>query len=375
VEADSPGREAVAMAMLTQRSGWRAIIASSGGKLVNEAERAAVRHVRIPFTKNNILSRWRNYVLLKALALRERPALIHAHGLTAARYAQPLAREMRLPIVIDIAQHFYSTPQARKMFEALKHMMGLVRTPSQFMAQFLQKDFGLDDDHLHLVPPGVDLQLYSAGSISAERLQKLSQLWRMPEQASVILVPIPFKPGMGHKVFLNALAKLKNENIFAVLVGRDDPASGIRAEIESLVTQLGLDGKVIMPDYCHDLPAACWLSSVVVSPNINPLGHHTELLAAQAIGRPVIVTDTGANRELVLKDETAWIIAPENVDALTEALSQAVHLNTNQRLNLADSAHNFIADNFPQDIMFDGIMQMYEKLLQPSARRTQVKAA
>ncbi|NBO20222.1 MAG: hypothetical protein EBV03_13585, partial [Proteobacteria bacterium] len=36
------------LAVLTQRRGWRAALASMGGPLVIEAERAAVRHVQLP---------------------------------------------------------------------------------------------------------------------------------------------------------------------------------------------------------------------------------------------------------------------------------------------------------------------------------------
>ncbi len=371
VEPDSPGRDAVTLAMLTQRAGWRAIIGSSGGHLVNEAERAAVRHIRIPLNKDNLLSRWRSAISIRALAHRERPILVHAHGLTATRYALRLSRELRLPFIADITQPIEASAFEHRLFEQIKHGTGLVRVPSEFMAYYLQDHFKLETEQIYHVPPGVDLHTHSARFISAERLQNLSQRWRLPEQASILLVPMPLMTGLGHQVFLDALEKIKSENVFAVLAGRDGTSPQYRASIESKISQQGLTGKVIMPDYCHDLPAACWLSSAVVAPNIAPRGQNTELLAAQAIGRPVIVTDTGANREMVLSGETAWIVPPNNSEALADAMRQAVRLGTQERLNLADYAHNFIAENFQQNLYFDGTMQMYETLLHPSARVAQ----
>jgi glycosyltransferase involved in cell wall biosynthesis len=375
IDPESPGREVVSLASLTQRAGWRAIIASSGGRLINDAERTAVRHIRVPLNKNSMVARWRNYHALRSLALRERPAIIHAHGLMAAYYAAKVGKELRLPHVVDLTQPVAMSHITYKYMECIKRNHTTVRVPSEFMAQHLINEYGLDDDQIYRVQPGVDLQTYSARFISTERLQTLNQLWRLPEQAAVILVPAPTHPDYGHKIFLSAMAQLKHENIFAILAGREDNFVGARAEIESSIGELGLTGKIIMPDYCLDLPAACWLSSAVLAADTVPHGQNIELLAAQAIGRPVIVTQCGANTEMVLNGETAWIVPPNNVDALANALSQAVRLDTNQRLALADCAHNFIADNFPQSMWFNGIMEIYERLLQPSARQDHQRAA
>ena len=142
-----------------------------------------------------------------------------------------------------------------------------------------------------------------------------------------------------------------------------------------MVSHSGLAGMVIMPEACADLPAACWLASVVVAPNTAPRGQIPEILAAQAIGRPVIVTDTGANREMVSSGETAWVVPPDNAEALAEALSQAVRLETDQRLALAAGTHDFIAENFPQASWLDGMLGLYDQMLHPSKRTQQSAAA
>ena len=95
-----------------------------------------------------------------------------------------------------------------------------------------------------------------------------------------------------------------------------------------------------------------------------------ELLAAQALGRPVIVTAVGANEEMVLRGETAWVVPPDDVHALAQALREAVRLNTDQRVNLADNTRYFVEDNFPQANWFNGMMDVYEKVMFPAGRGT-----
>jgi glycosyltransferase involved in cell wall biosynthesis len=375
LEPDEPGRETVDLAILTQRSGWRALIASAGGRLVNDAERAAVRHRRMPLDGHSLFGDWRSRLQLEALVKKERPALLHAHGIETLPFACAISRSHRIPFIADLTQPVPDHPRMHRLMADLKSVPSIVRVPSEFMARHLIETFKLEDEHIRPIPPGIDLQWYGAGFISAERLQKMSHLLRLPEQASVVLVPLPLSAGMGHKIFLEAMAGFKNENVFIVLVGSDRKAPGPRAEIENLVDQLGLGGKVVMPEFFADLPATCWLANIIVAPNIAPRGQNLELLAAQAIGRPVIVTRTGANPELVASGETAWVVPPNDVKALADAIREAIQLDTGQRLNLAERTHNFIAENFPQGAWFNGMMGLYESMLRPAERTARSMAA
>jgi glycosyltransferase involved in cell wall biosynthesis len=376
LESGEPGRETVDLAILTQRAtGWRALIGSSGGALVKEAERAAVRHRKMPLDGNGMFTDWRNRLRLESLIQKERPSLLHAHGAAALPFAYAVSRTHRMPLAVDLTQPPPDTKPMRRLMDNIRMAHSLIRVPSEFMGTYMHETWQFEAEQMRLVPPGVDLQWHGAGFVSPERLHKLSHLWRLPEQASVVLVPMPLEPGLGHKSFLEALARIRSENVFALLVGSDRAAPGMRAEIEAMVETLGLNGHVVMPESCPDWPAACWLASVVVTPNITPRGQSQELLAAQAVGRPAIVTDSGANREMAVSGETAWVVPPDDVTAMANAIREAINLNTDQRLTLAERTHDFIAESFPQQVWFEGMMEMYETLMQPPKRVARSQAA
>ena len=358
-----PARETVTLAVLTQRLGWRAMIASSGGSLVIDSERAAVKHVRMPLDCHGVFANWRNRVHLEALVQRERPVLIHAHGSGTVNMGCRLSLQHRLPLVIDLTQPLPDNSTTRRLIALIGRTSCTVRVPTRMMEKHLTSKFQINPAIVTRISPGIDLQSYNPASISAERLHNLSRLWRLPEQAMVILMPMPIEPDMGHAVFLQALAKNKDENVYAIMVGGDRNAPGLRQEIEQSVNSLGLNGKVIMPETCPDWPAAFWLANIVVAANIAPRGQNMEILDAQALGRPVMVTTVGANEEMVMKDETAWVLPPNNVPALAKALYDAIHMNTDLRVSLADNTRYFIEDNFPQANWFNSMMEVYEKLM------------
>jgi glycosyltransferase involved in cell wall biosynthesis len=363
LEIGSGGREVVDIAVHTNRAGWRPFVASAGGALVLEAERSAVRHTRMPLNKGHIFAKWRSRVQLEALFQRERPNLIHVHSFDVLPHAYSFNKMHRLPLLVDITDPVPTTRKTQKLLQALTARNAWFRVPSIYMAQHLRQDHKLTSDQLYHVPPGVDLQWFDAGRVSPERLQKMGDLWRLPEQAVILVMATPLAPGYGHKQLLEALTRIDRKDVFAVLVGDDRQSPETRAEIESLVARLGLEGRVVMPEYCADWPAACWLTTLVVAINSLPRGQAMELLAAQAIGRPVIVTDCGANAELVKSGETAWVVPPDNQEILTQSLNEAVQMSAVQRIDLAQRTRGFVVENFPLEKMCASITELYGTML------------
>ncbi|MBV8061860.1 MAG: glycosyltransferase [Alphaproteobacteria bacterium] len=363
LEPDDLSREAVDAAVLTQRNGWRALMVSAGGRYVNEVERAAVRHRNLSVGSKSLLTRLMCSMRLDTIVQQERPALIHVHGMDALSCGIALAHKKRLPLILSLCQPVAPTKANRNLFKRLSKALFALRVPSRFMAVHLHDTFGLDASAINIIPPGVDLNVHSAGFISPERLHALNQLWRLPEQAAVLLMPMPLADQGGHSILLEALSLLRGEKIYAIMAGSDRANPGYRAQVEAEIVRRGLDGRVIMPEECSDLPAACWMASVIVAPNEAPRGVNLSVLAAQAVGRPVIVTRTGAHEEFVRQNETAWIIDTGDAKQLANAIREAIHLPTDIRLATADTAHNFIAENFPQSAYYNGMRELYDYLL------------
>lgn len=359
---DPVAREVFDMALQTHRAGWRSFIASARGPLALEAERAAVRHTAIPLRKGTFFSLWRSRSIVESVIDKERPVLIHAHGLDTAPLAIACALARRLPFLVDLKDPLPVTTAHRKTLETILARGGWLRVPTKVLLEHLKTDFSLDPSRICLVPPGIDLDWYEASRVTPERLKKVSALWRIPEQASLVVMATPFGQGGGHSIALEALSRIKNKDIYAVFVGTSASLAA-RTALEKEIASKGLEGKVIIPDICEDWPAACWLATFVMAVNVVPRGQAPEILAAQAIGRPVIVTDCGANVELVEKDETAWVIPPNDADALTQAMTTALSIGPERRITLAIKTRSFVAARFPMEGWRDGLFALYDRML------------
>jgi glycosyltransferase involved in cell wall biosynthesis len=365
LELGAQAREIVDLAVQTHRAGWRPLIASAGGSLVLEAERSAVRHTELPLTTKSFVRSWRNRKRLEKLIEKERPVLIHAHGYDVISLATKLSSRKGLPLLIDLTEPAQVTTRLTKILHQAAQKGAHFRAPTNFMIKHLREDFKLQTERLHHIWPGVDLQWYEAMRVTPERINQLHKVWRLPEQSTVIIMATPMATGYGHKALLEALTAFETTDIYAILIGNDKASPGTRQMIEKLVEEKGLEGKIIMPEACKDWPAACWLASMIVATNAIPRGQGPELLAAQAIGRPVIVTDCGANAELVRQNETAWIVPPDDVEALVNALREALSMSPARRIDLALQTREFVTEHFPMEVWRNKMFGLYDTMLAP----------
>jgi len=363
LELRAQSREIVDLAIQTHRAGWTPLIASAGGSLVVEAERTAVRHTKAPLNSQNIISKWNSLRRIEKLIDKEKPILLHAHGIDVTDVAVKLARKKGLPLVVDLTEPVAPTPRHTKRLQAAAAIGAYFRVPSAYMVQHLQNDLHFSYDHIYQIAPGIDLQWYDAARVTPERINQLYRWWRLPEQSTVIVMATPFGQGYGHKLLIEAMAELKTTDIYAVMIGDDKTNATLRNDIEQMIAQNGLEGRVVMPENCTDWPAACWIASLIVAVNSVPRGQGQELLAAQAVGRPVIVTQCGANAEMVKPNETAWLIPVDDKENLSKALREALSMSPSHRIDLAMTTRDFVAERFPMELWRDSLFSLYETML------------
>jgi glycosyltransferase involved in cell wall biosynthesis len=85
-----------------------------------------------------------------------------------------------------------------------------------------------------------------------------------------------------------------------VFVGEDRGRTRYTGELWDLVLATGTIDVIRMAAPVADMPAAYAVASVVVSAAVQPEGVQRAILEAQAMARPVIVSDLGAGPDVVL---------------------------------------------------------------------------
>jgi glycosyltransferase involved in cell wall biosynthesis len=124
-----------------------------------------------------------------------------------------------------------------------------------------------------------------------------------------------------------------------------------------------------------DLPTAYMLADVVVVPSIVPEGFGRVPVEAQAMGRPVVVSNSGGLRETMLEGETGWLVRVNDPQDLAEAINAALDLTPAQRHVLAARAIQNVHAHFSKDEMCWATLDVYQELYGKPVAWQQEKAA
>jgi glycosyltransferase involved in cell wall biosynthesis len=127
--------------------------------------------------------------------------------------------------------------------------------------------------------------------------------WGVKRDTKLILISGRILRRKGHHVAVRAVKRLKEmglKDFLCVFIGEDRGRTRYTGELWDLVLTTGTMDVIRMASPVADIPAAYAAASVVVSAAVQPEGIQRAILEAQAMARPIIVSDLGAGPDVVL---------------------------------------------------------------------------
>ena len=181
-------------------------------------------------------------------------------------------------------------------------------TVSSSSADDIAADFGVDPAQLHLVPLGVDTELFTPGAAPS-----------VPGR--IVAVSSADRPLKGISTLLRALAKLRaHHDVELQLIARLEP----NGPTEKLIAELGVSDIVHTSSGLTDAEVAAMFASAEIAciPSLYE-GFSLPAVEAMASGTPIVASRAGALPEVLGPDgECADLVAPGDVAALTRALGR-----------------------------------------------------
>ena len=357
-------RGAIDVGAAIARAGWSSTIVSAGGPMVRFAERAGVRHIAMPVDSKNPFTMHTNMIALSQLIEREDVDIVHARSRAPAWSAYYAAKRTGRTFMTTYHGTYsgWRNPIKRRYNEVMAKGERVIAI-SHFIAGHLREVYGIEAPRVVTIPRGIDTRVFDPMAVSAERMIKLAQAWRIPDGAPVVMLPGRLTRWKGQRVLIEAIARLGIKDIRCLLVGDDQGRGGFRAELEALAIARGLQGVVHITGPASDMAAAYMLSDVVVSASTDPEAFGRVSVEGQAMGRPVVATDHGGSRETVRVGETGWLVPPNDPAALAEAIKQALALGSEERARRAAIARRHVLDNYTVERMCEATLGVYADLL------------
>lgn len=149
----------------------------------------------------------------------------------------------------------------------------------------------------------------------------------LPESSILIGMVGRINPGKGQLFFLGLAEKLSKKylNTHFFLVG--DPFPGYEPILEELnkgIEEKGLGTRVSYLGFREDIPEIMAALDIFVLPSNLPDSFPTVILEAMASGKPVLATRSGGASEMVLDQETGFLIPIGDTASALESLEKLI---------------------------------------------------
>jgi len=363
LETGGVERGTVEMVQAIVRAGGSALVASAGGRLVADVERAGGTHITIKLASKNPARIWRNAARLAFLIRAADVDIVHARSRAPAWSAWLACRRTGAKFVTTWHGVYSENAPGKRRYNAVMARGERVIAISHFIAARLMSRHHVDPGRLRVIPRGVDPAQFDPAAVSGVRVAKLATEWRLPEGAPVIMLPARLTRWKGHAVLVEALARLQRRDVCLVLVGADQGRAKFRKELIARAETLGVANRLRLVGHCDDMPAALMLADVVANPSIEPEPFGRTVIEAQAMGRPVVVTDQGGTAETVDHGVTGWRVPPGDPVALAKVLDEMLALTPPERAALGARARASVCAHYTTEAMQKATLDVYRELL------------
>jgi glycosyltransferase involved in cell wall biosynthesis len=293
-----------------------------------------------------------------ARIIREwKPVIVHSHMV----HANILTRVTRLlapvPVLICSARSIQEGGRLRDwMYRVTDPLCDLTTHVCEAGAQRYIRERMVSPHKMRVVYNGVDTERFLPDGQVRLRIRREAEIGKQFVWLAVGRLEAP----KDYPTLIRAFARVSaaREDTLLWIVG-DGP---LRGQLEALSREMGLQLGVrfwgLRGDVSNLMNAA---DAFVMSSSWEGLPN--ALIEAQACGLPAVVTDVGGNAEIVVKEETGFIVPPKNPDALAEAMLRLMALPVEMRQQMGRLARQRAQENFCLERIISQWEDIYNELI------------
>jgi len=367
---------AIDLARILDRGGHRAIVVSRGGRMESEIL-GRCEFVRLDVASHNPIVMLRSAFALARLARERECDLVHAHGRAAAWSAWLAARMAGIPLLTTWYKGFREQNLFKRLYNSVMVRGERVIAVSDQIAELIVERHRVAPGRIAIVPASIDADRFDPASVSAARLDAMRRAWGVTADTKVILVVGRMLRRKGHHVAVKAVHRLKQRGLkdfVCVFVGEDQGRTRYTGELWDLISATGTADVVRSIGAVDDMPAAYAAATVVVSAAVQPEGLQRAILEAQAMARPVVVSDLAVGPEVVLAPPavaeermTGLRVPADDEAALAAALIRLFSLSDTARSGIGARGRAWMQDHFDAASVERATLALYADISRGSA--------
>lgn len=218
------------------------------------------------------------------------------------------------------------------------------------------KRWGIDDDHIHLIPHGINTEIFKP--VDSSDLKEKYNL----EDYDVILYVGRIAKGKGIDILIKTLNLIikKKKNVKLIIVGGN---SGFLPIVNSLIQKYHLSKYIIFTGFISKniLPKYYSMADLVIYPSRQEIFGQV-ITEAGACGKTVIGSDIMGPKEIIVNGKTGYTSNFKNINELSEIILNLLN-NKNLLIQMGKNALKRVTEKFSWEKTAKDHLDLYKKLL------------
>jgi glycosyltransferase involved in cell wall biosynthesis len=372
LESGAADNGALDLVKLLHAAGHRPIVVSTGGRLVGQVMAHGGEFVEMNVASKNPLVMMACARKLASLVRQCKCDIVHALGRAPGWSAYFAARVNRRPFVTSWYKGFREQNIFKRFYNGVMARGDRVIAASEDIADLIRERYQTPLERMQVLPSSFDVTQFDPASVSAERVNKIRHAWGVSKDCRVILAPGRMVRRKGHHLIVQAAKRLKASGVkdfLIVFTGEDQGRTSYTGDLWDLIATTDTNDVIRLAGLTGDLPAAFAASSIAVFASIQTEGTQRNILAAQAMGVPVVASDLAAGPDIVLAPPaipddriTGLRFSSSDTAAMANGLTRLLSMNDAARAAIGARGRDWIVSHHDARTVADRTLRLYVEL-------------
>ncbi len=346
----------VTLAKYLKLKGVDVIVASSGGSMLAELDKAGVSHYFLNIRTKNEISPKLFLSMPRLLEIVEDEGVTHIHSHTRiAQVLGLLTAKMKNIHYVSTCHGFYKRRIGRLFLPAWGERVVAISDP---VREHLVNKFKVNKSKIKLIYNGVEPDKFMARVTDRDK-EEIRRYFNVEDGGNVVGGVSRLEKVKGYQYLIRAIPYILKEcpDTKFILVGDGT----YRKKLVRLAERLGVEDKIVFTGKVEDVDIILGLIDIFVHPAIWEEGFGLAVLEAMAAGKPILASNTGGVYALVKDGVNGWLLKPKSIDEIAINVVKMIKESALMK-KMGESSREFAVSKFSMSRMADEMISLYREL-------------
>lgn len=308
------------------------------------------------------------YKKLKQIIQEFQPDIVHTHAAKAGALGRKAAKSCGVPVIVHTYHghvfHSYFGKYKTKLYKLIERRLakksdGIIAISPLQKEELVKQHHICEAEKVKVIQLGFDLGQFQEQL--SEKRATTRTTYQLEDETVAVAIVGRLAPIKNHGLFLEAVEEVLKAGILArfFIVGDGMEYEKIASTVSRLNETYG--NCIEMTSWIKDIAQFNAGMDIICLTSDNE-GTPVSLIEAQACNIPVISTDVGGVKDIVLEGETGFVVPKKDVKAFSEKLAYLIKDKKNREI-MSQNGWKFVEQQFHYKTLVRNMENYYKELL------------